>query len=351
MGELDIVPLDPADPDAMAAWYAVYFASATFERPHSTPRMLQEMRAQFQAENPGQRVLGWTGLVERRVAVVGSMLLPLKDNLRQVWIDVNTLPVLRNRGAGSQMLDHLFAVSRQCGRSLVATEAAYPYDGPPDGAGHHYVEFLLRRGFRFGLGDVMRVLDLPADEKMLRGFADEAAPHHEDYEIRQFVGPVPDDIIDSFGQLIGSLNTQAPTGKMELESEVFDAERIRADERVFMESGRTKYTTVAIARGGTLAAYSELVVPRHDPGRAYQWGTLVLPEHRGHRLGFATKARNLLWLQRKCPSLRILSTYNAEVNLHMVELNSAMGFRPVERLGELQRNLENELPCETARAR
>jgi RimJ/RimL family protein N-acetyltransferase len=218
------------------------------------------------------------------------------------------------------------------------TETATPYDGPPDGAGHPYADFLTHRGFTFAIGDVMRALDLPADEARLRRLADEAATHHAGYQIRQFTGRVPDDIVDSFGRLIGQLNTEAPQGELDIEVEVFDAARIRADEEVFRASGRTKYTTIAI-RDGEVAAYSELVVPAHDPGRVYQWGTLAAREHRGHRLGVATKARNLLWLQQERPDLKLVTTYNAEVNAHMIAVNEALGFRPVERLGEFQKKL------------
>jgi GNAT superfamily N-acetyltransferase len=105
-------------------------------------------------------------------------------------------------------------------------------------------------------------------------------------------------------------------------------------------AGRTTYTTVALTPDGAVVAYTDLVVPSHDPGRAYQWGTLVAPEHRGHRLGLAVKAHNLRQLQHHCPDLRILSTFNAEVNRHMVEVNERLGFRPVERLGEFQRKLD-----------
>jgi RimJ/RimL family protein N-acetyltransferase len=133
--------------------------------------------------------------------------------------------------------------------------------------------------------------------------------------------------------------TEAPVGELELEPEVIDAARIRANEQVLEESGRSRYTTVAMAPDGTVAAYSELVLPSHDPGRVYQWGTLAHPDHRGHRLGLATKTRNLAWLQRERPDLRLLITYNAEVNSHMIAVNEAMGFRPVERMGEFQKKI------------
>ena len=340
MKPLTISPLDASKDEDLRAWHATYFEATVHGREHSTPWMLEEVRAELRAENPGTKALAWGGYVDGQVAVTGTLYLPLKDNLKQAWLDVATSPALRNRGFGSAMLEHLTTTAAtEHGRSIFSTGAAYPYDAPTDGSGQPNVEFLVHRGFAFGLGDVQRALDLPVDSALLQRLVDEAAPHHGDYEIRQFRGPVPGDIIDSFGDLIGSLMTEAPQGEMEIEREIFDPERIRADELVFKESGRTKYTTVAIAKDGTVAAYSELVVPRFDPGRVYQWGTLALREHRGHRLGQATKARNLLWLQEERPDLKVLTTYNAEVNAHMIAVNDAMGFRPVERLGEFQRKL------------
>ena len=336
---LEIRPLDAADPTRMVAFHATYHASHVHGRDVATPWMLEEMRADLLGARTGEKALAFEGRVDGEMACVGIMWLPLKDNLTLAGVEVQTHPDLRRRGHGSAMLDHLLDVSRAEGRTTAVTQAATPYDGPADGSGHPDVEFLTRRGFTFGLGDVMRVLDLPADPRLLGRLAAEALPHHAGYTLWQFRGPVPDDIVEPFGDLIGSLITEAPSGEIELEREVFDADRIRADEKVFAESGRTKYTTVAVAADGDLVAYSELVLPAYDPGRVYQWGTLVRPGHRGHRLGLATKAHNLMWFQREHPEPALLVTYNAEVNGPMIAVNDAMGFRPVERLGEFQRKL------------
>lgn len=67
----------------------------------------------------------------------------------------------------------------------------------------------------------------------------------------------------------------------------------------------------------------------------FQWGTLVAPGHRGHRLEMAAKAHNLLWVEREQSDRTALVTTNAEVNRHMIAVNDALGFRPVERLVEL----------------
>jgi GNAT superfamily N-acetyltransferase len=335
----EIIPLDAADQGQMTAWHATYLAAEVHGREHSVPWMLEEMRAEFLGDRPGERMLGFARYVAGVPVSTGTLTLPLMDNLHLAFVAVHTHPEHRRRGHGTHMLEELIRLAREQGRRTVAAEAATTYDGNADGSGHPNADFLLHRGFTCAIGDVMRVLDLPTNDAMLQRLVDDAAAHHADYEMRQFLGPVPDDILDAFGTLIGSLVTEAPMGELELEAEVMTAERIRADERVFAASGRTKYTTVALARDGEPAAYSELVVPAHDPGHVHQWGTLVHPLHRGHRLGQATKALNLLWLQRERPGPALLVTYNAEVNAHMIAVNHAMGFRPVERLGEYQLHL------------
>ena len=107
--------------------------------------------------------------------------------------------------------------------------------------------------------------------------------------------------------------------------------------------GRTLYNTVALDGEGWPVAYSNLATTRHDPGNAFQWGTLVRPEHRGHRLGLAVKAVNLRFYQDSVRDddhrATRLRTWNAEVNTHMVAVNERLGFRPVERLGEFQKGL------------
>lgn len=336
---MELTRLDPSDPARTKAWHDCYYASHMHGREIGTPYMLEELRAQLLTDSHGERMLGLAGIEDGAVVAAAWLTLPLKDNLHMAWVELHTHPGHRSRGHGSAMLEALSDLARLHDRRTLTTEVSYPYECPPDGAGHPYVEFLRHRGFSIGLGDVMRVLDLPADESLLQDLVARATPHHAGYEIRQFVGPVPENIIDSFGKLVGSLMTEAPVGELELEPEVIDAERIRGNERVLEQSGRARYTTVAMAPDGTVAAYSELVVPAHDPGRVYQWGTLAHRDHRGHRLGLATKTRNLLWLQQERPDARLLVTYNAEVNAHMIGVNQEMGFRPVERMGEFQKRL------------
>ena len=335
----DIRPLDASDAEALAAWHATYLAADTHQRQHATPWMLEEMRADFLGTRTGEEFLPFGRYDEGRVVGCGLLVLPLKDNRHVASGTAWTHPDHRGQGHGSAMLEHLVGIAEKRGRSTFTTEVAVPHDSPEDGAGHPDADFARRRGFTLDISNVVRVLDLPVDVDHVQRLADEAEPFHRGYTLRQFTGRIPDDIVVEFGELIGSLMTEAPSGAVAKEREILDVERIRSDEAVFEASGRTKYTTVAVAADGELAAYTELVVPRYDPGHVYQWGTLVTPGHRGHRLGMATKAHNLLWLAQEESGRTALVTTNAEVNRHMIAVNEALGFRPVERLVELHRTL------------
>jgi hypothetical protein len=57
-----------------------------------------------------------------------------------------------------------------------------------------------------------------------------------------------------------------------------------------------------------------------------QGDTIVLREHRGHRLGMLLKLANLDHLQRLAPGHPSVTTYNAEENRHMLSVNEDVGF-------------------------
>lgn len=71
--------------------------------------------------------------------------------------------------------------------------------------------------------------------------------------------------------------------------------------------------------------------------------------HRGHRLGAAIKARNLLALQAGADAAdlagRRLVTWNAEVNDHMIAINDRLGFVRTARLGEMQKKVVDPTPA------
>jgi GNAT superfamily N-acetyltransferase len=336
---VEITPLDPHDDAALAAYHAAYHAADVFERPHAAPWQLVEMRADLTKPRTGEAFHPWVGTEDGVVVAAGMLVLPLKDNKDLSDLRVWVPPRHRRRGFGSAMLAHLVEESERAGRHQLVAAAHVPYDAPEDGRGHPDADFAYARGWSFDMCDIVRVLPLPLEDGLLDRLGAEAAPYHRDYELRQFQGRVPDDLVEAFGELVGSLMVEAPSGEVALEHEVLDVERIRSDEAVMEAAGRVKYTTVALDGDGTPVAYTELVVPHNDPGAIFQWGTLVAPAHRGHRLGMATKVANLRWVLEEAPERDRVYTMNAEVNDAMIGINEALGFRPVERHVSVHRKL------------
>lgn len=337
-GRLKIQQVDPQDEPALRAWHTTYFEAETSGRPFATPPMFEEVRATAQAPPVATERVFLTGLVGDVVACVGQLVLPLKDNLNLAECVVHTAPAHRRRGYASRMLAEVEQLAAARGRTHLVTMVEHAYDLGPTGAGEPGIEFLRARGFTHSLGEVQSACPLPVPVA-LDDLRAEAAGHHEGYTLRSFVDRCPDDLLESLGRAVGMLITEAPSGTVEFEQEVFDEERIRSQEAVLAQAGRTSYFTVALEPGGEVVAYTQLVVPRHDPGRAYQWGTLVHPGHRGHRLGLAVKAVNLELMQAHESDLSTVLTYNAEVNDHMIAVNRRFGFTPVARSAELQKAL------------
>ncbi len=330
---------DARDDEAWAAWYATYRSSDLFERPHANPYASGEMRERVLHRTSGEQEIAFAGVDESGVVATATLGLTFKDNVGLAFVELHVRPDARRRGLGSAMLARLEREALELGREVVLVEAHYPYELDEAGTGSAGAEFLLSHGYRFALGSITRTLPLPVDPGFLIRIRDECEPYHRGYSFRQYAGRAPDDLVEGVGRMIGLVGVEAPLGDLELEEEVFDVDRMHDDERQLAAMGRRRYVTVAVDGSGAPVAFTDLIVASQDDGKVYQWGTLVLAEHRGHRLGMALKVRNLEFLQAQESGARVLVTDNAGANDHMVGINERLGFRPVERTGEFQKRL------------
>jgi GNAT superfamily N-acetyltransferase len=340
MGDMQIVEVDPFDDDGFAAWYATQRAGDVFGREETaTPWHFEEAKVAARTPNRGRWHGRYAGIKDSVVVVSGEIETPLLDNLDHAELQVYTHPEHRRHGYGGALLDHLEGVAQDRGRTVFNANSAWPMEAPVDGVGTAGGEFLAGRGYKFGLGDVQRTLALPVADALLDELAADAASRHAAYTLTSWVGPVPDEIAQGFVDLASSLMTEAPLGDIEREEETSDLDLARELEAISAKQGRTKYNTVAQDAAGEVVAYTDIAVSSHDVGTAFQWGTLVRRDHRGHRLGLAVKVANLRLLQRERDDLHRVVTWNAEVNGHMIGVNELLGFRPTERFGEFQKRV------------
>ncbi|GAA3816791.1 GNAT family N-acetyltransferase [Nocardioides panacisoli] len=333
-------PVDVHDDADVAAWHAAMVTVEAHELgEHAVTWTLPELLVALREPRKDRRWVPYVGEVDGEVVGYGDVGLPLLDNLTSAEVGVGVLPEHRRHGYGSQLLRHVEQVAAEHGRTRLDAMASWPYDGPGDGAGTPGVEFGRVHGYALGLCDVQREMALPVDEELLERLAAEAAPRHPAYELRTWTGAVPEDLVRGYVELDASLTNEAPTGDNEYEDPSTDLEAFRTREAILAKQQRTKFSCVALDGEGTVVAYTDLVLVGHDPRWVMQWGTLVHREHRGHRLGLAVKAANLLAMQRSGVDLadRCVVTWNAEVNDHMIGINEQLGFVKSARCGELQK--------------
>ena len=332
-----LVELDPDD-DLFTAWCEVWAADERTARPDQRPRPASDHVALGrQLVAPGGSRDGTHRAAVVDGAVVGALrlLLPIRDNLTVAVVDVAVHPGHRRRGIGTQLLAEAERLASAHGRTELISEVDEPGAETP-GRG-----FALRHGWTCDLLETRRDLLLPPDEERLSALEAEAARVSAGYGLVTWRDRTPDELLDDRALLEQRMTTDAPHGDLPVEEERWDGERIREYEASHAARGRTVLVAGAV-RDGRLIAFTELQVPRSQPERANQGGTLVLREHRGHRLGALMKAAVIRELVATRPEVRRITTYNHEDNVPMVAVNEALGFRPAGHLSTWSRRLGRE---------
>jgi GNAT superfamily N-acetyltransferase len=186
--------------------------------------------------------------------------------------------------------------------------------------------------------EIERRLRLPVDLALVDRLAAQAAPYHQDYEILPVLGPVPVELRPSYVELRNLLAVEMPHGDLEIEAARSTVEDLDLFDHEREQAGRTGVSAVAV-RAGRAVAYAHASVPGGDARHVDQYGTLVHPDHRGHRLGMAVKCAQLRLLAERFPGRSYVQTSNAEVNAHMVAINVALGFEVHQIWGEFERRM------------
>ncbi|MFD6176186.1 MULTISPECIES: GNAT family N-acetyltransferase [unclassified Isoptericola] len=295
-----------------------------------------------------------------RVVGHGVLLLPVTDNRHLVIARVAVLPTHRGRGIGSAVADRLRRVALTEGRATVlavvelATEPAADDPAaltPAEGDGRVSadlpgVRFARRAGLVLELVSRRSVLDVPLPAAVVDEIvAGAAAAAGEDYRLHTWLEPAPEVWVDQLAALEQKLSEDEPNGGLALEAEHWDARRIRDEEAKRADRGMAGLVTVAEHVGtGTLAGVTRMMFAHDRPELTEQESTVVLPAHRGHRLGTLLKGVNLREHTRLRPATRRISTWNNETNAPMLAINVALGFRPAGGLAELQAPLADVLP-------
>lgn len=272
--------------------------------------------------SPTSRRLAWLAR-ESAGSPVGSAFLRLfaaagQDHLAELELHVH--PAERRAGTGSRLLDAAAAAARADGRRCVVAETEA--DAPGD-------RFLEARGFRGVLA--LTHARLPLEAPGLTAFAEIAGRPHPGYRLKRWTGTVPDELAATFAASRRAMDDM-PMDDTDYGAPAWDVDRVRAVAEAVARRGDLLHTVAAIdTADGSIAGFTELVVPGDGTGDGRHYGTGVLPEHRGHGLGRWMKAEAVRWTREAHPAIAGLLTDTADSNTHMRAINDALGYAPTHR--------------------
>jgi GNAT superfamily N-acetyltransferase len=330
--------VDPADEIAFRTWFGVTDSCHVFDWPGQPGWQLDELRAR--ALDPGGAFrLEHLMTTDDAGTVVGAarLELPLRDNVDTAQLIVNVHPEHRGRGVGSVLLDATERQAQAHGRSvaLVRLEEPAKLAGRSPGRA-----FALRHGYACAQTKVRRDFTLPPDEQRFAALEAACTPQAAGYRIVGWRDRCPDEFLDDRAELARRMSTDAPQGGLNQQEQRWDAARVREQEALAANQGRTFLVAGAVHEAtGRLVAFTDIGVPAGAQGKVFQRFTLVLREHRGHRLGTLIKIANHRALAAAFPELTSLDTLNADDNTPMIAVNEALGYVPVGTVGSWRREL------------
>lgn len=209
-------------------------------------------------------------------------------------------------------------------------------------AGNPEVRLLRDLGYTLEQVERGSRLPLPVDPALLAAATARArasAPETQ-YRLHSWVDRTPPQWREDIVHLLTRMSTDAPSAGLDEPEDAWTIERLLTDEEANAGVRIALTTAVEHVASGQLVGFTEIAVPAEEHRASWQEDTLVLREHRGHRLGLLLKAENLRVLQERHPERRSITTYNAEENRHMLDVNEALGFRPFIYEGAWRKDLQ-----------
>jgi GNAT superfamily N-acetyltransferase len=323
-----VVQIDPGDETAFEAWFAVMRATDDELWPGQPGWQRPELLA-LALDHDGPEEHRYLSAVSEsgRTVGVGDLTMYRRDNGHVAELGVAVLPEARRQGVGTAIVAEAERLAHANGRR----ELGGP-DEVPDRPGYESVTdaFAGHLGFTAAQHMVKRQLRLPLPPNTIRALAADPRSSPPGYSFVTFADRWPDAFIADRCEFGRRMSTDAPMGEQNRDEEVWDEARVRQIEASLGAQNRAKVTTAALHdASGVLVAFTEIAVPLGAPESSWQHDTLVVREHRGYGLGFATKVTNLAAVTAAYPAIRTISTWNAAENEHMIAVNEALGFEVV----------------------
>ena len=250
-----------------------------------------------------RRSHGFVARRDERILGVATVRTSMAEHTTTADLEFAVLPEQIRDGVGQLLLDRVEAEAASLGRTVLQTWSLHPAVGTGTGRilrpqtlrgqaeATAFTDLLESNGYT--LEQVERNSALP-----LHGSLDAVRERHAqawaaagaDYRLETWTLPTPEHLQAGYGAVIARMATDVPAGDLEMTPEVWDEAKVRRRDAQFVAGGQTMSVAAVIhISTGEMVAFNELQIGQDTTGVTHQWGTLVVPEHRGRRLGTLVK--------------------------------------------------------------
>ncbi|MBD2758324.1 GNAT family N-acetyltransferase [Yimella sp. cx-573] len=338
---MEIREVTPTEPDLFAAWADTMRTAYTHERQGVWWSSIEALTTSFANPSEFYRRIAAVALAGDLVVGGVELGIPLQDNTDSLSVELGVLPSERHRGHGAALADWVRERARQHNRTLIEAEVNVP-------AGQSFEEsaggrFASAHGMVTANVEDRFLLALPYDEGALQ-LHEAALPLTSD-EVVSWAGLTPEEFLEPLARLKTQMNQDVPTGQLSRAAVAVDVDRLLNNQERMHDQGWVSVMSLALADGEPVG-YTEVVVSRGEPEFVLQEDTLVLPEHRGRRLGMRLKCANLRHLMALPHELvgrrQWLQTYTAQSNTPMQRTNEEFGFVKADEMHECEGSITHE---------
>ncbi|WP_458041699.1 MULTISPECIES: GNAT family N-acetyltransferase [Bacteria] len=338
--------IDAADATDFHAMTAVRNAVYRHISGHDDQALLPSYRPE-----PYEIRMMWLVLDDGRPVGRVGLDLPIETDSRVAYMFIELLPDVWGRGIGTGALELIERVARENRRTVLQSWVEHPDRPgprlePPTGFGSipavdPGARFFVRHGFTLEQIERNSALDLRDTRDNVDRLLAEATVAAEGYRIVSWNAPTPPEFADGYAWMKSRMVTDAPSAAIEFDEETWDAARVALNDARAIDAGRLLHVTAAQhIETGELCAFNELAIGPDRTAASHQEDTLVLSEHRDHRLGMLVKCAGLRAWRDLAPESPRVITYNAEENRPMLDINEAIGFVPIAYEGAWKKVLD-----------